>query len=360
MRLLDRYLIKELIPPLLFGVAIFTTLLLAGGVLFRLVRLAMENALPFPVLLKLFTLSLPRWLVYALPLSTLLSGLLGIGRLSGDLEITAIRAAGISLRQFLFPLFLMGTFMSLTAFTLQEALVPLAREGYEHILQQWLPRQPQSKKHFLLQFHQDDRLYLMAYAEAFRPSTKTLEEATVIRFGEGGPSEIIKAERAVFEEESWLFYRGLLQQFGPRGELLRKGDFAKQRFDLPFTYEDALRLGAGADELNIRQLRRHIAYLAAQGADVRPLWVDYHFHFSLPFAALVFAFLSLPLALLFHRQSNALGVGLSALVSFLYYVVMSLTSYLGKSGAMGAQVCAWAPNLLFFLLGIWLFRTVDR
>ena len=76
--LLDRWLVKELIGPLLFFIALFTLLLLTGGVMFELVRQMVDKNLPAGIALQVLLLSIPRWMAFSVPIGTLMASLLSL------------------------------------------------------------------------------------------------------------------------------------------------------------------------------------------------------------------------------------------------------------------------------------------
>jgi lipopolysaccharide export system permease protein len=96
--LLDRWLLSELIGPLLFGIAAFTAVSLSVGVVFELVRRVAEAGLPLLAAVQVLMLRLPGFLVLAFPMATLMATLLAYSRLSGSSELTALRSVGVSTR----------------------------------------------------------------------------------------------------------------------------------------------------------------------------------------------------------------------------------------------------------------------
>ena len=91
--LLDRWLLKELLGPLLFFIALFTLLLLTGGVMFELVRQMVDKNLPITIAVQVLLLSIPRWLAFSVPIGTLMASLFVFTRLSANSELTACAAS---------------------------------------------------------------------------------------------------------------------------------------------------------------------------------------------------------------------------------------------------------------------------
>ena len=93
---MDRWLLQELIGPLLFGIAAFTAVSLSVGVVFELVRRVAESGLPLLAAMNVLGLRLPGFLVLSFPMATLMASLLAYSRLSGSSELTALRSIGVS------------------------------------------------------------------------------------------------------------------------------------------------------------------------------------------------------------------------------------------------------------------------
>src|SRR6266540_3593872 len=95
MRILDRYVWKELGPPLAIGVGVFTFFLFIDRI-YQLTNLVITKNVPFHLVFSLLVFMLPPFLTLTLPMALLVAVLLVGGRLAGDLEVTALRAAGVS------------------------------------------------------------------------------------------------------------------------------------------------------------------------------------------------------------------------------------------------------------------------
>ena len=122
--LLDRWLVKELIVPLLFFIALFTLLLLTGGVMFELVRQMVDKNLPAGIALQVLLLSIPRWMAFSVPIGTLMASLFVFTRLSANNELTALRSLGVSTVRMISAALVLSMLMTLFTFVLNDVVVP--------------------------------------------------------------------------------------------------------------------------------------------------------------------------------------------------------------------------------------------
>ena len=96
LRLLDRYVLKELLYPFVFGIAAFSSIFIASTMLFKITQYMTKYGAPLETVARLFMYNLPEVINYTFPMSMLLAALMAFGKLSGSSEITAMKAGGVS------------------------------------------------------------------------------------------------------------------------------------------------------------------------------------------------------------------------------------------------------------------------
>jgi lipopolysaccharide export system permease protein len=131
---LFRYLVTEILAPFLFGLAAFTFILLIARLL-KLIELVIARGVPLLQIGKLFSLLLPTFLEMTVPMAFLLAILLGLGRLSNDQELLAMKASGVGPHQILWPIAMVGALvavitLALTMFARPAANFALKKELY--------------------------------------------------------------------------------------------------------------------------------------------------------------------------------------------------------------------------------------
>jgi len=122
-RLLSRYLLRQLAAPFLFALAALTSLMLLSQVAKKFGALV-GKGLPWGVIGEVFGLSLPFIVAMTLPMAVLVAVLYAFSHLAADNEITAMRASGISVYQILAPVLAWGLFMSAFNFAFVDQVLP--------------------------------------------------------------------------------------------------------------------------------------------------------------------------------------------------------------------------------------------
>ena len=133
--LLDRWLVGEILAPLLFAVAAFTVVGLSIGVMFELVRRLVEDGLPAWTALQVMLLSLPRFLVLSFPMATLFATLLAYSKLTANSELTALRSVGVSTVRLVVPALVLSALLTGMTLLFNDVIVPKANTRAEVTLQ---------------------------------------------------------------------------------------------------------------------------------------------------------------------------------------------------------------------------------
>ena len=127
LRLLDRYVLTELLYPFVFGIAAFSSIFIASTMLFRITKYVTQYGASLEAVGRLFFYSLPEVINYTFPMSMLLAALMAFGKLSGSSEITAMKAGGVSYYRIVTPVLIVGFLVSMFSLVWAEKVVPVAK-----------------------------------------------------------------------------------------------------------------------------------------------------------------------------------------------------------------------------------------
>src|SRR5215470_5093505 len=130
---LDRYVLRELVSPFALGVTLFTFFLLLDRI-YNLTELVITRGVPFHLVMQLLVFMLPSFLAHTLPMALLVAVLLAGGRLAGDLEIIACKAAGISVLRLFRPVLAVAVVVMLATAALTLVINPIANEEFQRQL----------------------------------------------------------------------------------------------------------------------------------------------------------------------------------------------------------------------------------
>lgn len=361
MRLLDKYILKEFLGPFLFGVAAFTAIFLGADTLLKIASYVTKYGASSAAALKIFILALPRIIVYTFPMAVLLGALMCFSRLSGSSELIVMRTGGQSFRRLAAPVFILSMLISLCAVAFNEYVVPWTNREYEYVLNVEIKRNlnPGMTDHVVIQDVQNGQISHLLYARRYNPETRELENITVQEFQNEEVVRVENAPKAVWKDGVWNMTDGIIYDLTGDG-VDRMMHFEKQAIPYAQSPEEIPKEKKDYDEMTIRELLfTETAYRAAH-ADTTPIVMEIHRRFSLPLASFVFAIAGAPLGVQKQRSSSSIGFGLSVIIIFVYYAVMTFLEALGKGHVLAPGLAVWLPNIIAFAMGCWLIRRADR
>lgn len=354
---LDRYIMSQILLPFLFGMIGFLIIMSIDPLYFAL-NYVINEGVPFPVVARWFFFRLiSDDMIYAFPMSMLLSALMSFGRLSKDSEITAMLAGGISFFRVIQPVLLLSVIITGGAFLYGEYVVPFTSDVKRELKHGKIDRvsPPKTKSHVFLRDSKDRFIY----AGRADSLDARLDDVIVLEFESG---TVLKSRTAAtmakYMKGSWVLFGAIQYNFkGPRGE--RQQRFDRLDINLKEPPSAFVQESTRAKEMSARALAEKIQLLHGRGVvDLKEYLVELYSKFSVPFACVIFAFIGVLMGHTSQRSGSFVGFGISILVIFIYYVMMSFAKTAGKEGTLSPMIAAWTQNLFFLAYGGWLLSRV--
>lgn len=367
-KIIDLYILKEIIVPTGIGIGIFTFIFLVSK-LFRITEMVVDKGIPLIYAIKLFLCLIPAFLVFIAPMSLLLGILTALTRLSADNEITALKTSGVGLYRLSPPVIFLSVITFLfTAFLVFYA-VPWGSKSFRETLFEvagTMGKLDVKERIFNSPFGD-----LVIYVNKVSPGEKLLEGIMIYDERDPQINSAIIARRGYLSPDPKSqklvlhLFDGSIHSQEVQGEIYRTINFNAYQFVIFLKEEMAkerkrARVKILEKEMSIGDLREKIKMMEEEGKNVRPQLVELHFKFALPFGALIFGLLGLPLGVQRTQSGKSWGFVLCAVVFLLYYVLYCLGKNLGVTGIISPPLAAWFPNILFGALGAYLFVKTAR
>ena len=362
MRILDRYILKELLGPFLFGICVFSSILVGTGPLFRIAKYISQYGASLWTCIKLLTLSLPGIIALTFPMAVLLASLMAFGRLSSSSEIVAMKCGGLSFYRLATPVLLLAFGVSLFSMAFNEVLVPRANEAYSYIVHYEIMKntRPKSQEHIVIKDIVGGELERLTYARSFDEEISMMRGVTIQEYEKSKLVRIENAEKAVWKDGGWTMMIGIIYDMTDDGRVERTMRFAEQAMPVEKAPASIARDQKRPEEMTIRELKQHISILKHEQVRTGIFEVELHQRISVPFACFIFAMIGVPLGIQRQRSSSSIGLGISVIVIFAYYSVMSMTMALGQGGTLPAGIAVWIPNLLGLAAGFYLVYRASK
>ena len=360
LRLLDKYVLKELLYPFLFGVASFSSIFIASSMLFKIVKYITTYGASTSSVAKLFLYSMPEIINYTFPMSVLLATLMAFGKLSGSSEIVAMKSGGISYYRMVAPVVIVGFIVSMFSVIWAEKVVPPSKHEAKRILEVEIKgdAKPKTQEHIVIKTLKGDTQRI-TYARTFNEKTGIMRDVTIEEFHKRKLSRIQTAKTARWEDNKWVLRNGNVYTMNEKEGVVSKAEFNRQVIPINTTPREISWEQKDVDEMTLGELRGYIRILERQKQSTAHCWTEIFMRFAIPLASLVFALVGAPLGTQRQRSGSSIGLGISVLVIFVYYAIMAFATGLGKGGVIPPFFGAMASNIIFFIAGICLLRKAD-
>jgi LPS export ABC transporter permease LptG len=384
---LDRYIVRELVSPFCFGGALFTFFLVIDRI-YQLTDLVITKGVPFYLVLQLLLYMLPSFFSLTLPMALLVAVLLAGGRLAGDLEIIACKAAGLSTLRLFRPVLAAAVVVTAVTAALTLVINPIANREFQRQLFKILQARALSgltERVFNPTFGD-----VIIYVEDVSASQVALRGLLVSDERDPKISRIITARegRLLTDEDNRRLTLRLINGAVSEADVLPaapSGGGAAVRstaagggaasaaryrltnfslYDMSLSIDTPLRGTARGEkpekDLPLSALRARLTELAADRTARAPYLVEWHKRFALPVAALVFTLVAFPLAVRSHRGGRSIALVGSLVIIVAYYLMLTTLESSALRLRLPAALAVWAPNLLLAAFGAALFAATAR
>jgi len=361
-RSLDKFILGELTGPFFFGIMIFTTILVAGGLLFKLAELIIERGVSLGIVIRLFLYSLPGIIALTIPMSCLLAALIGFSTMSSNSELVALKSAGLSFNRIIKSVVIVSVLVSIVAMFFNETLVPLSEKASGNVMMYEVLKETPAlfKEKVFLKQEENGELKRVIYVNKMAVGSGEMSDVRIQEYEHGKLARLTSAERGEWKDGSWWIYNGQVFEVKNDVEASPLLGFDKQQLNLNLTPDEWKQASDNPDQMGIPELYRLIKTKEKMGEDPAKLWVALHFRVAIPWACVVLALVGAALGSRPQRTNSSRGVGLSVIIVFVYYVIMSFARSMGEAGLIPPFLSAWLANIVFMIIGVKLCQRANK
>ena len=368
LRIVDRYILREVIPPFLLSLLVLTFLLMIPpimGVAEELIARGVDGL----TILKLMGLLVPQALGITIPIGLLIGVLMGLGRLSTDREAVALQACGISLYRMLYPLVVFGAAATAVTFYVLSVALPDANQAYRELTFRIIANRAEGQvkpRVFDDEYFPGVVLYVRevtdtGWSDVFMADTRQSAQPDVY-VAEHGRVVLDRDQRRV----EVVLKNGTRHEVDPsEPDTYEVQAFQELVISLdPDTVFRDFTMARGFREMTIPLLREEIERMVEAGALPRAPIMELHKRFSIPAACLVFVVIGLGLGVTSRKDGKLASFMLGICVVFSYYVLLYGGEAMTKGGLIPAQLSMWLPNIAIGVAGafliVWRSASVER
>lgn len=349
-RIIDRYIFQELIPPFFLSMSVLTLVMFIQK-MFRIAQVVISKGGSLAATIKLFILVLPNFLIISIPMSALVASLAAFTRLSSDSEVTAMKASSVSLYTMIRPVALFTGLAFFTAAFVSIIVLPASN----HALRAQIFNMIKSKT--MVGFEPGVFTSTFDGIIVYVNKINSLDNMEGIFIADERLTRdpyVITAKRGNMMAESNSFNVILSMQDGsihtvPKDEQTYSlSNFVAGKFYLDFTRAllPVTPKGRDFDEMRTRELVKQLRAYRAENKPAFEIEKELHTRLSVPFACLIFGLIGAPLGIRRSRSGKSGSVAIALLVFLIYFVILGIGKNLAQAGTVPAALAYWTPNVL--------------
>ena len=350
-KVLDKYLLKQIIIMFLMGVFVFTSIIFASDTFITLIKQISQFGVPFKVAFIMVLLNLPAVIVLSIPMGVLLSTVMVLNRLSLSSEITVMRSCGISLNRIAKPIFIFSIVMALATFVINESVAPVMTKTSKDLALWSLGQKniPDGKENFVFK-ELGSNSYLRRLFYVGKSKNKVLYNVTVLDNSKPDTIQVLQAREGKTSTEGWVFDKGEIYTIDHNGQVLNTTLFDTSTVQFGLDLSSSMNNNL-AGEMNFANLSKYLKRSDIPDEERRAYTVQLYDKIALPVATIVFVLLGVPLAITPPRVRYNRGFLFTILIIFAFYVLRALSISMGGAGTIPPLLAAWIPNITLTILG---------
>ncbi len=359
-KIIDRYILKEIAYPFFLILFVLTFVLLMGKII-QLMDLMVNKGVSFIDITKLFLLLTPSFLILTIPISLLISILIGLGRLSGDNELTILKASGMSLYKLLGPVAIASLIAFIITAVTSLFLVPHSKYATKNLL--FNVAKKKASVGIKEKVFNDDFKGILLYAESIPVHGDYMKGVIISDTRISKEPCTIIAEKAFLVSDPSLMTVTLRLENGSTHTVdktlknYRKMDFSSYdvNLDIESSIAEAKKISAkDSTEMTVWELSKKLKTGSLEDAVFREMAIEFYKTITTPLSCIVFGILGIPLSIRAHRAVRSRGFTLGLVIVFIYYIIRLGGEALVETGRLSPLIGTWSPNIIFCIVGFYL------
>lgn len=359
MQIIDRYVMRRFFYFLFISLAAAMTIFLVYDPIENLDKFLDRNV-PTEEIIRYYLLYVPYIIYLVYPIAVLLATMFTIGGLTSTNELVAMTASGVPLWRHLLMLSFLGLLLSVTAFWWGETVVP---ETNRERLSIWR-EQVRNREDWRLT--DQGQVYLQAgqgrilHLDLYRPTEQKGYGVDLYTLrGDRIVSRIAATQMTHDTSTGWVLHDVIERRFDGGGF---EGISRLETLPIKLGIQpgDMVELKVEPEEMSLEELRRFASRIERTGGKADRWHVDIQSKIANPFAGFIIILFGVPVSAVRRRSGIIFGITLSLAISFIYFGLTQVGKVLGYKEIITPFFAAWLGNLVFLVIGIWLYRRAPR
>lgn len=352
MKLIEKYILKELKMPIIFGISIFTFIFLID-----IIVTMMENILVRGIslldTLRMLSFYLPPILSQTIPMGIFLGVMVTFSKFTKNSESIAFAAMGMGVRKVIRPVFILSFCATVFIFFLQESIIPQSFKKLQYLTVKIAMENPVFQMEEKVFIDEIDEFSI--YADKIDRKDGEAEGVLIFQNEENIPFPLlVVGEKAKWKNDAMIISKAEFIKFNADGTEELTGTFKDKVIPLSAYAKDMKIKISDLETTGVFELFKNYK---DQDAKNKMLYrVEINKKIAVPLSTILLAILGLLLANGHHRSGKGTNFGLSLLVIFLYIIILNYGIVMGNRGKIDPFIGVWTPNILLAAATYMLYR----
>lgn len=354
---IDTYIIMKFLGTYFFSITLILTIAIIFDLSEKLDDFFDHNA-PFKAIVVDYYLNfIPFYMNMFSPLFTFISVIFFTSKMASNTEIIAILASGVSFRRLMMPYFLSAAVIASLTFVLGGYVIPPASKKmltFENVYIK--PFKTENANNVQMEVEKG----IIMYIERYDITTNTGYRFSLEKFKGKVLVSRLTAQTVSWDSAyQWKISEYLQRDFHGLREIITRG--ASKDTTIKVQPEEFFITSNEACQMNNNQLKHYIQKQKERGiGNIQAFEDEYYKRFSMPLAAFIMTLIGVSLSSRKVRGGIGFHLGIGLALSSLYILFMTLSTSFAVSGIMSAFAAVWLPNIVFLVIGIFLYRTAPK
>lgn len=351
MKILQKYILKELTIPCLLCLVILNFIFLAGY-LVKAADLIIGRGIPLTETLTILMLAMPPMVSYTVPLSLLTGTLIVFGGFSQYNELRAMKAAGIHPFRFMLPAMVIGLLTTMVMFVFNDHVTTGARYELRRSMKRLAMRHPMA-------LIEPGRFAQLTDSIIFFAKTVKNGELRDVVAHEGvdteNPVRTVIAERGqiISDPKNGTIEIHLFDGSISENEKGALNSVQFKTFKFPTLGKDSLaQIEKKKKEYPLAELLLRVAQPEISAKERLEYWIIFHERIAFSMGAFLFIFVGIPIAVIVRRGEAVVSFAIAMIFAFLFYILFAIAHAMAAKGVLPPAISMWLPNLLLVMVGL--------
>ncbi|MBQ7309943.1 MAG: LptF/LptG family permease [Alistipes sp.] len=359
-KILDRYILGKFVGTYLFAIAMIIVIVVVFDYVEKVDDFIQMQAPVKAIIFDYYFKFVPFFINQFSALFTFIAVIFFTSKLAYQTEIVAMLSGGMSFRRLMWPYFLGALFITALSLLLSLWIIPMTQKDCVAFEQKYIARRvrEQYDRHIYRQVEPGK----FAYIRGFSKNTSVASFFALEQYEGSTMVGALEASDVKFDPESkhWTAQRYITRTFDDKGD----ETFTQHRNLDTVINLDVVELGRLTEFLttmNIVELNDFLAQQRDKGSDsIRQIEVERHIRFSYPFGTFILTLIGVALSSRKVRGGTGLHIGIGITLCFSYIMLTRVFEEFAKGGSMPTMIAVWLPNIIFLIIGIYLYRKAPK